>query len=369
MLVTYVIDNTSGMLNFQIAPGELNGPGGVEHLTDLRLYGNGALRWGEGVDENFLRLIESFSSPVKQNTDKWFDGMNYNPENHRLWPKGEEDGDIDGVFQNGPGRGINRPVTGQIWFNTTDKKTYIYDHSNKQNKTVTKWAPDGIGTWNLIGKFSIPTEPPKNPVVGDVFYDVIGLICNQPQLFIYYPNHPKASDSSIGWSAGTGWVSVGENYVKLCGDNMSGWLDLKSEIPNINDDYRAVPVKMLMDFVKDLNDKIDNVKKMEGPIGPQGPQGPQGPTGPQGPRGPQGPTGPRGPQGPRGSTGSSAPAPKPPAPAPKPPTRRLLPPNYRCTYVSPGHHWPARSGLWPAHVGPPPGKCATDAQRQCPRYG
>jgi len=136
MLVTYVIDNTSGMLDFQIAPGELNGPGGVEHLTDLRLYGNGALRWGEGVDENLLRLVENFACPEKESDDNPPPGTL-----GKLWPKGEEDKDIDNEFQKGPGRGINKPVSGQIWFNTTDEVPYIFSQK----------ADNGNGKWLHIG--------------------------------------------------------------------------------------------------------------------------------------------------------------------------------------------------------------------------
>lgn len=46
---------------FAIAPGGFNGPGGSVSSSNLRLYGRGALEWGEAVDENMLRLAENFS--------------------------------------------------------------------------------------------------------------------------------------------------------------------------------------------------------------------------------------------------------------------------------------------------------------------
>lgn len=46
---------------FQIAPGGFNGPGGASVASALRLYGRGALEWGEAVDENMLRTLENFN--------------------------------------------------------------------------------------------------------------------------------------------------------------------------------------------------------------------------------------------------------------------------------------------------------------------
>jgi len=55
----------------------------------------------------------------------------------------------------------------------------------------------------------------------------------------------------------------------------------------------------------DLQNKVKQVSKQEGPQGPAGPQGLQGPAGPVGPQGPVGPSGLDGPQGPQGPAGQA----------------------------------------------------------------
>lgn len=54
---------------FSINPGEFNGPGGSGIAqTSLRLYGRGALEWGESVDENLVRLTENFAGATPPRT-------------------------------------------------------------------------------------------------------------------------------------------------------------------------------------------------------------------------------------------------------------------------------------------------------------
>lgn len=61
---------------FVIAPGGFNGPGGASVASALRLYGRGALEWGEAVDENMLRTLEMFNGatppPFALGGQMWF---------------------------------------------------------------------------------------------------------------------------------------------------------------------------------------------------------------------------------------------------------------------------------------------------------
>ena len=58
----YVIDFTDpSTAGFTIKPGQLDGPTGTVAHTDLRLYGEGHLQWGEGVHENFVHMLENFA--------------------------------------------------------------------------------------------------------------------------------------------------------------------------------------------------------------------------------------------------------------------------------------------------------------------
>ena len=61
-MTTYVIDYSDPLKpGFTIQPGGFNGPGGIVSSTSLRLYGQGALEWGESVDEDIIRLLENFA--------------------------------------------------------------------------------------------------------------------------------------------------------------------------------------------------------------------------------------------------------------------------------------------------------------------
>lgn len=59
---SYTINFTDPLKStFSIVSSGYNGPGGTSSNSSLRLYGRGALEWGESVDEDLLRLSENFS--------------------------------------------------------------------------------------------------------------------------------------------------------------------------------------------------------------------------------------------------------------------------------------------------------------------
>lgn len=199
MLITYIVDNTSGSLSFQIKPGELDGPGGQSRHTDIRLYGNGALRWGEGVDEGLLRLVETFACDRKQTGDyNPATGLNdYDMTVDDIRPRDEND--------LGAGFGITTPINGQQWYCNGLKKIYAYDEPNDK--------------WLDIASVDA-TAPIGIPKVGNLWYnpEVDFNLCSSgelllPQLMIY------ESDAE-------GWVSVAHNYVSKYGDWMDGILDM-----------------------------------------------------------------------------------------------------------------------------------------------
>jgi len=118
--------------SFIIGPGELNGPGGVNRESDLELYGFGSIKWGEGVDQNQYRLLESHACLAKETGDflpgtdvddaTWVHGSgSYVVGVSPLLPKDERD--------LGLGNGITAPLVGQLWYNLTDQKMYNYDLS------------------------------------------------------------------------------------------------------------------------------------------------------------------------------------------------------------------------------------------------
>lgn len=206
MATVFVIDNTAGTLSFSIQPGALNGPGGAQRNSDLRLYGLGALNWGEGVDENFYRIAENFSCPQKETGDynPVTGNFDYNDVSDPILPQDEND--------LGPGKGITIPLNGQMWFNTTRKLFYVYDDS----------LVGGAGWRQLLGGLASDSAP-LDPQTGDLWYDTsvspdaVGCITD-PVLKIYNPSHPSAQPD--------GWVLAGEDFVRQCGDYMTGDLSM-----------------------------------------------------------------------------------------------------------------------------------------------
>ena len=62
-MANYTIEFTDGSSLIPLAPGQVNGVGSGVQSTDLSFYGMGVLSWGEGVNQNFLKLLENFASP------------------------------------------------------------------------------------------------------------------------------------------------------------------------------------------------------------------------------------------------------------------------------------------------------------------
>jgi len=121
--------NSLGMVlvnSFVIGPGELNGPAGITRNSDLRLYGFGAAKWGEGVDQSMFRILENSACLRKVTGD-------YNPNNPSIpydsstmsvLPKDEKDLGI--------GNGITLPVLGQLWYDTTalSRTVFVWNGNN-----------------------------------------------------------------------------------------------------------------------------------------------------------------------------------------------------------------------------------------------
>lgn len=130
----YIIDFSDPLRNgFSIPAGGFNGPGGSSANTTLRLYGRGALEWGEAVDEDLVRLTENFASASSPSS----------------------------------------PISGQIWIETTlyyrdttqgsNTKGWWYYDPNETGAGINKWkqlagiAPGEVGTTrvdaNIEGRY------------------------------------------------------------------------------------------------------------------------------------------------------------------------------------------------------------------------
>jgi len=160
MTAIYIIDHTDPANgNFRISPNKLDGPGSVTQNTNLRLYGAGSLQYGEGVNENFLKILENFASPE----------LGGSPATTAPDPAF-----FDPAYS----------VKGQLWFNSTTNKLMMFDGTN--------WVSAG-------GVFSSATAPP-NPQDGDLWFDTVAT-----QLKVYYAMV---------------WTSTADHYVLKSGDTM-----------------------------------------------------------------------------------------------------------------------------------------------------
>ena len=107
MSIIYQLTRTDGSgAVITINPGEAN-----SLITDLELYGQGALNWGRGVDQNQLSLLENFACP----------GI---IDNGRLRPVNRNDSGVPDYNEDNVSTGINNPIRGQLWYNTADRKMY-----------------------------------------------------------------------------------------------------------------------------------------------------------------------------------------------------------------------------------------------------
>jgi len=117
--MSYIINKTDGTVLTEIVDGTID-----QVTTDLTLIGKNSSNYGELFNENFIKLLENFS-----NTSA--------PTN---------------------------PITGQLWFDTTENRLKIYD---------------GAG-FRVSGGTVVSSTPPSGLVQGDIWID-----STRKQLFFY----------------------------------------------------------------------------------------------------------------------------------------------------------------------------------------
>lgn len=147
MSIPYIIDFTDPLkASFSIPQAGFDGPGGSQSNTTLRLYGRGALEWGEAVDENLVRLTENFSSASA-------------PLN---------------------------PIDGQIW-----RKVKLYWHNTTAGPHAGWYSYNQTThTWGLIGGTGILASTSAAPAIGGYYYDSVTSI-----LYRYDSRYKQAAAS------------------------------------------------------------------------------------------------------------------------------------------------------------------------------
>lgn len=170
---TYDITLTDPLKSgFTIQPGAFDGPGGSRANTSLRLYGRGALEWGEAVDEDLVRLTETFAgatpplyplpgqlwmrvryywhdTSATATTGWWF----YNPST-KAWARLNGNGTI-------PDAASNNPTIGSYYVNTGTSELYRWDTAYKQAGAA--WMRRYFSASNLGGV--APSRAPEQDLL------------------------------------------------------------------------------------------------------------------------------------------------------------------------------------------------------------
>src|SRR5665213_2375684 len=173
----FIIYDTAGQPIAAIQPNTLNGPGGVQQSSDLSMFGLGYVLWGQASDENDYRILENFACPQSV--------LNPIPVQQM------------GVAELGAGNGVNTPIVGQLWFNTTTQSMYVFTSAG----------------WTVASISVVSTAQPLIPSQGQLWYNTA-----IPQLEV--------------WN-GTAWASVAALYIPIGGGTVTGPINMSGN--NITD--------------------------------------------------------------------------------------------------------------------------------------
>jgi hypothetical protein len=140
--------------------------GTVDNTTSLTFIGRNFAGYGEPLEENFVRLLENFSSPGSGNV----------PSNS--------------ILQN--------PLQGQLWFNSTKRQLYV--------------SPDGLN-FKGVGSITVgSTSTVSSPVDGDMFWDNGVLYAYQASGSIYVNVGPADGNQFSSWKYGR-TLSASDNFL------------------------------------------------------------------------------------------------------------------------------------------------------------
>lgn len=172
----FIIFDTAGVPIAAIQPNTLNGPGGVQQSSDLSMFGLGYALWGQASDQNDYRLLENFACPQSV--------LNPTP----IQPMG--------TAELGNGNGVNVPIVGQLWFNTTASQMYVCTSTNPN-------------IWQSVAAHVIVPSGPTNPspvpvVVGTLFFNTT--------------SNQLLTSNGLAWVAG--------NFLPLSGGTMTGDINM-----------------------------------------------------------------------------------------------------------------------------------------------
>ena len=148
----YILNKTNGERIATVQDASL------DLSTDLIFVGRNYAGYGEWQNENFLKLLENFSNTVEP----------------------------------------SKKITGQLWYNTTDKKINVYDGAN----------------WKQIANLTVDTTNPVNqePTIGDLWYNNV-----EQQLYAFNGDDyaligpPSGADTRAQWRGDVEYADPSED--------------------------------------------------------------------------------------------------------------------------------------------------------------
>ncbi len=185
----YIIDwsDPSDKPSFVLLPGQELRP------SSLRMFGMGAVAYGEGMNENDLRLLENFSSPLPP----------------------------------------SRPTKGQLWYDSSEQMMMVQDGTSGRDTATIDAAYNASTPLNTVkatlGTAWLPDPNPYTPAntyaelykiaeaigwvsVGGVYLSNDSVPPNNTGMLWF----DQVEDQLKVWD-GTEWISVAENYVRCDG--------------------------------------------------------------------------------------------------------------------------------------------------------
>lgn len=188
MSLPYIIDFTDPLkASFSIPQSGFNGPGGTQSNTTMRLYGRGALEWGEAINEDLVRLTENFSGATA-------------PLN---------------------------PIDGQLW-----RQVKLYWHNTSAGSTA-GWYSYNQTThdWELIGGTGVIASTSASPTIGKYYYD-----SGTSTLYMYDSRYKQAAAAwfSRAFMSGAGvpGTTVPETTMYVYSEGEQAWKFLNTSVAN-----------------------------------------------------------------------------------------------------------------------------------------
>ena len=149
--MAYILNKTNGGVLTTVQDAS------IDQTTDLKFLGRNYAGYGEFQNENFIKLLENFSNTTEP----------------------------------------PRPIEGQIWYDTVNKKLNVYNASNW--KGISNIEVDSVNPYTIGG---------KTPSLGDLWYYTPG-----EQLFVYNGSEYVLIGPPIGADKQAGWRSDYEQNI------------------------------------------------------------------------------------------------------------------------------------------------------------